>query len=108
MKPLLPGASPTLTSRDFFSSFCAGKLKWLSRMSRWEHTAKWPILRKGPSMPIQIQIPASTFRDAVSGLVARPEEKTTLLARIPTDKSAVAIYLSEEDKPVSGARVALG
>ena len=51
-------------------------------------------------MPIQIQIPASTFRDAVSGLVAKPEEKTTLLARIPTDKSAVPIYLSEEDKPV--------
>ena len=51
-------------------------------------------------MPIQIQVPASTFREAVAGLVARPEEKTTLLARIPEDKSAVQIYLSEEDKPV--------
>ena len=52
-------------------------------------------------MPIQIQIPANAaFRDAVSGLVAKPEEKTTLMARIPTDKSAVPVYLSEEDKPV--------
>jgi hypothetical protein len=51
-------------------------------------------------MPIQVQIPASTFRDAVSGLVAKPEEKMTLLSRISADKSSVSVYLSEEDKPV--------
>ena len=51
-------------------------------------------------MPIQIQVPASTFKEAIAGLVAKPEEKTALLERIPTDKSAVPVFLSEEDKPV--------
>jgi hypothetical protein len=51
-------------------------------------------------MPIQVNIPPSTFRDAVAGLVAKPEEKTILLNRVPDDKSAVAVYLSEEEKPV--------
>jgi hypothetical protein len=51
-------------------------------------------------MPIQILIPANTFRDAVDGLVAEAEEKATLLNRVPLDRSGVPVYLSEEDKPI--------
>ncbi len=51
-------------------------------------------------MPAQVLIQANTFKEAVSGLVARPKQKTTLLARVPADNSPVPVYLSEEDRPL--------
>ncbi len=51
-------------------------------------------------MSKQLKIPASTYKEAVSGLVAKPQEKETLLARVPADNSATLVYLTEEDKPL--------
>jgi hypothetical protein len=45
-------------------------------------------------------VPASTFRDAVNGLIAKPEEKANLLARIPAEKTTIPVFLSEEEIPL--------
>jgi hypothetical protein len=49
---------------------------------------------------MRVSIPISTFREAVSGLIAKPNEREKLLTRIPEDKSPVAVFLTEEEKPL--------
>jgi hypothetical protein len=51
-------------------------------------------------MPIQVLVPAKIFKEAVSGLVAKPKDKAALLNRVPTDDSPTPVYLAEKDRPI--------
>jgi hypothetical protein len=58
------------------------------------------IVPQGLAVAAPVMVPASTFRDAVDGLIGKPEVKATLLARITGDKAPLAVHLCEEEKPL--------